>query len=602
MESEQAAPSTVAEAAGPRPRSGVARLGELRWFWGAALLLGYAVQIFFRLWLSRDQDYPVVSPDESDYLVMARVIAGLPTTEIPGNEVIPSGYSLLISPALRFAGGDPIAAYHGVMVINALISCLVLPLVYVALRRLDVPRVLAYLFGTVAVMLPPVVFYSQYAMSDTVLPALLLAWLIGLHGLLSDGPRGSRIRYGLMAGLAGGYSMVVHDRGGVVVALTGVVLLVVLVRNWAPRIATAVSLVALVGMFGLKQLMTAWMIHAIDGAHPSAVGNAVFKTLFHPNLLRRTVMRTIGHIWYFLTSTWGIAALAVVVCVVCVFGRKYARADRVVAFVMVALMCGIALAAAAGLPNDHRIDTIVYARYLSPLVPVFFVVGAAALYRLGRKRLSYLAASAVGLILVVTVLLLHFATQQFHKSYFILWALPDATFLSSWWSDDWGAFHAGLTTAVAVVVLGLVVGIRLLGGRRSAAATGAIGLALAVFACFATVNITDNVTRPNTSWRYGDATGFIEEAGIRPGDKVVMDFGFRWERRMTMAYSVLDGRVWTRELIDGEAPPAEANVAVVALWASENPAPAEESWQKAPAGWHVDRGVMKDGFVVWRRD
>ncbi|MEV7783289.1 phospholipid carrier-dependent glycosyltransferase, partial [Kitasatospora sp. NPDC088351] len=158
-----------------------------RWFWPAALLVGYAVEVLFRLVLVRHLNYPSVHPDEDSYLVLARVLAGRPTTEMPVGVVIPGGYPLLISPALRIAD-DPVTAYHLVMGINALLNALVFPLAFLALRRLGLRRLLAYVFAGVTALLPPVIFYSEFAMSDTVLPVLILAWLLCMHGWLSDGP------------------------------------------------------------------------------------------------------------------------------------------------------------------------------------------------------------------------------------------------------------------------------------------------------------------------------------------------------------------------------------------------------------------------------
>ncbi|MER5862545.1 hypothetical protein [Kitasatospora sp. NPDC002040] len=573
---------------------------KARWVIPIALLVGYVAQVCFRLSLVTGQDYPVVMPDEPMYLVIARMFAGLPTTEIPGNEVLPGGYALLISPAFRLSQ-DPVQVYHLIMGINALISSLVLPLAYVALRRLQISRPLSYLFATAAVMLPPVVFYSQFAMADTPLPALVLGWLIGVHGLLSEGSNRRRLWFGLLAGFCAGYCLLTHDRGGVVVALTGLVLLVVLVFGWAPRIATASALAVVAAMFVAKSLMTSWLLTRIDGAHPSQVGSVVIDSLTQPDLLRRTVMRMSGHIWYFVTSTWGLAAVVIVTCVVVVFSSRFSKADRVVGFLMVGLLCGVALAAAAGLPEDHRIDTIVYARYLSLLVPVFFVVAVAILLRARSwKRVALLGGSSVVLTLLVSAVVLELASREFRKSWFILWALPDATFLSSLWQDNWGSFHLVRTTAVALVVLVAVVLLRLLGGRRTMLTGVVIGLALAAFAAFSTVTITDHVTKPNTAWRYGDGTGFLKDAGIRPGDQVVMDPDFRWEIRMGLAYEVIDGRVWTRNLTKGVTPPAEANVALFGLY--DPVAPPAKSWPNAPAGWHIDRNVQQNGYVVWRRD
>ncbi|OEJ30416.1 hypothetical protein [Streptomyces subrutilus] len=573
-----------------------------RWVVPSALAVGYALSVLFRLSLVTDQDHPTVSPDEQMYLVMARFLAGRPTTEIPGDQIIPSGYSLLISPALRLTQ-EPVHAYHLIMGINALVSCLMLPLAYWALRRLNVSRPVSYAVGVAAATLPTVLFYTQYAMADTPLPVLVLLWLIGVHGLFSEGSGRRRVWFGLLAGLAAGYCLLTHDRGGVIIALTAVVLLAALAFNWAPRVASALALASLGVMFVVKKLMTAWLMARIDGARPSEVGNAVFDTLANTQLMRRTVMRCVGHLWYFMTSTWGLGALALVVCVYVVFSKRFGLADRVVAFLMVALLAGITLAAAAGLPADGRIDTITYARYLSPLAPVYILVAMAALYRVrGWKKIAALGTAASAVTLVLLAVLLRLAGAELVKSYFVVWGLPDATFLSSLWpaNGDWGGFHAGRTTVIALLVLAVVLLLRLLAGnRRAALATGVAGLSLAVFAGVASAAITERITEPRTKGTQGIAAGFIEAAGIRPGDRMVMDDGLVWEIRATMTFMVLDGRVWSRALNKNAPVPAEADVAVFAL--ADQQAPATDSWRNAPAGWHVDRDVREHQFVVWRR-
>ncbi|MCX4958714.1 phospholipid carrier-dependent glycosyltransferase [Streptomyces virginiae] len=571
-----------------------------RWVVPSALALGYVLNVLFRLSLVTKQDFPTVSPDESMYLVMARILAGRPTTEIAGDQVIPAGYSLLISPALRLTE-DPVLGYHLILGINALISCLVLPMAYWGLRRLNVSQRVSYIAAALVTLIPPVVFYTQFAMADTPLPVLVLAWLIGLHGLFSEGTKKRRIRFALLAAFAAGYCLLSHDRGGVIIALTGLVLLVALVLKWAPRIATASALALLAVMFVLKQFMTTWMISQIDGAAPSQVGNAVFETLENTRLLRRTIMRMIGHLWYFMTSTWGLGALALVVCVCAVLSSRFTLANRVVAFLMVALLGGIALAAAAGLPGDNRLDTIVYARYLSLLVPVYLLVAVATLYHVrGRKKIVALGVASIGVTSALTAALLHMASQQWSVSYFALWGLPDAIFLSSLAGQDWESFHAAHTTAVALAVFAVLMLLRLLGGdRRAALATGVVGVALAVFGVCATVSVTDHVTKVYATERVNDGTGFIEKAGIRPGDRLVMDDDVRWEIRTTTSYLVLDGRVWTRFLNKDDSPPADANVAVLAL--KDKKAGATESWRNAPAGWRVDRDVREHEYVIWRR-
>src|ERR1022692_2356777 len=43
--------------------------------WALWLTLGYLGQVALRLWLSRSQSVPLANPDESAYLVIARVLA-----------------------------------------------------------------------------------------------------------------------------------------------------------------------------------------------------------------------------------------------------------------------------------------------------------------------------------------------------------------------------------------------------------------------------------------------------------------------------------------------------------------------------------------------
>jgi hypothetical protein len=59
--------------------------------------------------------------------VAARVLAGGPGADLSDSTLYPGGYPLLITPAYWFSS-NPSTVYHGVMVINAVISALVLPL------------------------------------------------------------------------------------------------------------------------------------------------------------------------------------------------------------------------------------------------------------------------------------------------------------------------------------------------------------------------------------------------------------------------------------------------------------------------------------------
>src|SRR2546423_7590766 len=185
--------------------------------WMILLALGWLVQVGLRVWFSRHQVMPLANPDETAYLVAARVIAGGPAADLSYSTLYPGGYPLLITPAYWFSS-DPSTVYHAVMVINALISALVLPLGYLACRRLGLGRPAAYGVAFAAALVPAGFFYSEYAMTDAVFVVITLAWLLTTHSWLTASS--ARVRYANAAGSAApaANAYAIHSRGLVMVA------------------------------------------------------------------------------------------------------------------------------------------------------------------------------------------------------------------------------------------------------------------------------------------------------------------------------------------------------------------------------------------------
>ncbi|MFJ3214367.1 hypothetical protein ACIPLC_00350 [Kitasatospora sp. NPDC086801] len=574
------------------PPAALTRLWALaahRWFWPVALLLGYLGQTAFRLALSIHNYYPSVHADEDGYLAIARVLAGRPVSEMPTGVIIPGGYPLLISPALRIAD-DPATAYHLIMVINAVLNALVFPLAFVAARRLGLSRPHAFLAGTAVALVPAVIFYSQFVMTDAILPVLLLIWLIAMHGWLSPGSSRRRSLHAVAMSLAAGYSMATHDRGGVVVALTALVLVVVLVFGWAPRLSSLAG----IGALGVAFLGTKLLAHFVEGQFkdvPSAgVGNKVFENLENSDYTTTIIVRTFGELWYFMTSTYGFGAIAFVLCVVAVFHRRFSVAERVVAFCMVALLCGTALASAAGLADDNRVDNWVYARYCAVLVPVFLVVGLAVLFRAGTRPLLRLAVVGTVVIGITGVSVTEYAGSKLNV-WIIPWAVPDAQFLAA----TWDGLHMGRTTLGALAVLAACLLLRVAGGRRIVAAV--VGC-LTIFAAFATVAVTNNVAEPHAKFRKYEAVGLAKEAGLGKGDNVILDWDLDWGTRMALTFEVYSGRVWTNNVKHGNTPPEKANAMLLTVPKDATP---ESSWEKPLPGWRIAKYSKDHGWVLWRK-
>src|ERR1700723_3289927 len=121
--------------------------------WALLVAVGWLLQAGLRAWFSRGQSVPLANPDESAYLIAGRVLAGGPATDFSYSTLYQAGYPLLISPVYWFTS-NAVTVYHAVLVINAAVSALLMPLAYVAGRRLGLVRPAAYVLAMVTALLP----------------------------------------------------------------------------------------------------------------------------------------------------------------------------------------------------------------------------------------------------------------------------------------------------------------------------------------------------------------------------------------------------------------------------------------------------------------
>ncbi|WP_035800973.1 hypothetical protein [Kitasatospora mediocidica] len=584
----------VGEAVGPpAPDTGWARLSAAldgrRWAWPALLAVGYLAQLAVRLLLARAQSFPAVDPDEPSYLVIARVLGGGPVTEIPVGHLLPAGYPLLVAPALALTNSAA-TGYHLVLLTNALVTALVLPLGFLMLRRLRVPKLPAYGFATAAGLLSPVLFYGQFAMTDGILAVVLLGWLLALHGWLSEGTPRRRTLCAVLLGLLTGYAYALHDRGSVVIVITTLLLLGVLALGWAPRRATLAALGALAVAVGAVHLVNAYLATRFPGSTAGEVDSLFFSSLTDPHLLGRSVARSFGQTWYFVLSGFGLGGLGIVSCAVAVFRPSVPRAARISAGTLLAVLFGIIVASAVTLPDDGRIDDFVYARYAAPLVAPLFLVGAAGLCLLGVRTLLLRTGATLLLVLLCAGVVTELAGRKLRHGTFELWGLPDVSFLAGHWTS----LRVLRSTATGLLVLVLVVLLAVLARR----AVPLLALALAALALVSSVVITQHVVRPYVAAHEAGALRMTGTGQVHPDDKLVMDQNLDWLIRAGQSYEVDRGRVWTVNLYGGQPPPAGATAAVLPVdW--NNPSP-QASWPTAPAGWSVAVADRAHGYVVWR--
>src|SRR5580704_16282180 len=123
------------------------------WRWALLVAVGWLVQVGVRAWFSRGQSVPLANPDESAYLIAARVLAGGPATDFSYSTLYQGGYPLLITPVYWFTS-NAVTVYHAVLLINAAVSALLMPLAYVTGRRLGLVRPAAYAVAMLTALLP----------------------------------------------------------------------------------------------------------------------------------------------------------------------------------------------------------------------------------------------------------------------------------------------------------------------------------------------------------------------------------------------------------------------------------------------------------------
>jgi len=80
---------------------------DRRWRWVLLLVAGWLVQAGLRAWLSRAQVVPLATPDESAYLISARIMSGGVAANFSYSTLYPAGYPLLIAPVLAAWSTSP---------------------------------------------------------------------------------------------------------------------------------------------------------------------------------------------------------------------------------------------------------------------------------------------------------------------------------------------------------------------------------------------------------------------------------------------------------------------------------------------------------------
>ncbi|SEG47463.1 hypothetical protein SAMN04489712_105422 [Thermomonospora echinospora] len=580
-------------ASADRPQDPEARRLPPRWLpWWLLLAVGWLAQAGVRVGLAAGQTMPVANPDETGYLFAARLLSGGPPADISNSTPYRGGYSLLILPAVWLGGEDPVTVYRLALVINALLGATLLLLAYQLLRRLGLSPGWAYAVAHVTALLPAAVFYTQYALTDAVLPVVLLGWLLLLHSwLVGDVSPARMALYGAGASLAAAYAYTMHSRGVVIVAVHAGLLLLAVVRRWRPWWSAGLGALAAALVAGAGSLLNGWIWPQLYPRGSYDMGSMLVDRLTTPEGYGWTIPVGIGQIWYLIVGSWGLAGIGLLAMAAVAFGRGVPSRLRALALGVLATVAGIAFATAAALPDEQRVGNHAYGRYLACLAPLLFAVGVAVLLRASR-RTALRAAAAVAVVTAAAAALIELrAGGSFGEYVFFPFDFPETGFLT--W--DWDSLRLWTATLAGLGLLALTVAMAV-AGRRSGAVL-LVGVLLVVNAA-ASVATAARVSRPfvREMTAASDLSGLLDPAA-KP--RVAIDGNVDWKIWVMQLYQVS----WSQVLwFDSryERPPTRADL-VLMVW--DGKVPAERTWADPPAGWRVagSRRTAEGHWVAWRR-
>jgi hypothetical protein len=566
--------------------------------WLIALLLvaGWLVQAGLRAWFSRAQVVPLDNPDETAYLIAARVLAGGPAADFSGATLYHStlyqgGYPLLITPVYWFSS-SPAAVYHAVLLINAAVSALVLPLGYLACRRLGLGRPAAYVVATIAALLPAGFFFSEYAIADAIFPVVTLAWLLATHSWLVAASARARYAAAIGSAMLTGYAYAVHPRGLVLLAGYAAVGVFIAWRRPAARGSVAAAALAAVVTVGAGWALDRYLTSALYAEGTRNLSGQLLTRLGSVYGAIHVAEMAGGQLWRLVLDSWGIAGIGLVAAAA-VIVRRGVRTDlRVMASLSVGVTVLIACTAPAALP-PHQTLTWASGRYLDGMIVTFFLVGAAVLLQVPTRPILVFTACVAGLAAVTAMTVAVYAGTSLPTGRGRRFNFGGPAVLT----QNWHHASVLVATAVALGLLLLWAYFAIL-ARYLPVLAWVAGAAVAALSLVAVAQLTAYCSVVDTA--RARAMGTTEMAAAdapKPGEQIAVASDITGILRLAQTFEVSSTQVrfFNPAL---QSPPADVTVIDFA-WPKGQPASA--SWPDAPVGWRIVATNRFGGWVVWRR-
>lgn len=318
----------------------------------AAVFLVYAASTWVRT-------LPMIAPDELGFISQAQLLAGVPAVNMGSEPYYHFGYSLLLVP-VWWVTQDPLLAYKGFMLINAVLAALLVPLLVAIGDTFGFRRSPGLVLAAALVAIWPSSFFvSHFAWSDALFRLVFAANVWALTRVAHRPQLGWAILFAASAAAL----FAVHPKALLILALAPAALIMLRVI----RVLDTRTLIAALVVFVV--LVTGEML-AMDALHAALWHNDAYSAqqtllgrIMRPEALFTGLIVVLGQLWYQLAASLGLAVLGVW------FVIRYALARhppvmRLAAGYTLAAALAVALASVIQMLEPLRVDHIAYGRYI----------------------------------------------------------------------------------------------------------------------------------------------------------------------------------------------------------------------------------------------
>lgn len=343
---------------------------------------------------------------------------------------------------------DPYMRYRIMLIINgALVSLVPVIAYWISSRDLGIGRGFSVLFALICGWYPAYMLLTKYTWNETM--CILLIWVFALlifRGM-SAGGRVSKQVYSVLGGLTLVAAYATHGRMLALVAAGAVLQLVVFFSMRKTRVFCFTGffgalVLGITGDYFIKHRIQSILWRVDDGVTPTNTIEKMLSKLFEvgeggagfaEGVSGENFLNTlIGHLFYFISSTWGFGAICIVAVIsaIILYYRKRPKKSALAAeqsaesgmpidkktavfmwftlFAMGAIFVVSVCFKATSTLLTERGDTVMYGRYTEIFYPVALLAGLTVIYKnlfgIVHCFVSMCVASAINVMTVLWVM------------------------------------------------------------------------------------------------------------------------------------------------------------------------------------------------------